>query len=417
MVDGQFGNFCMRIQRRKVNELVNNIVSEFQLTKNVTYGIGTSKFLYQNDLVKNAEKICVISDKGLEAAGVVDKFKNDLRKESEQVISFTDISGEPSFQLIGKAVDYLKVNQVDLVIGLGGGSALDVAKASSALFDKEDPTVYYSGKRTIENRSMKCIVLPTTSGTGSEVTKNAIFGDEVEKVKRGIVSEYLLPDLAIVDPELSVSCPARVTAASGVDAFTHAIESYISVNATIHTRIYAEKAMELFPNYITKAVHNGKDLEARAGMSWVSLLAGVSLANAGVGAVHALAYPLGGEFKVEHGVANALLMPFVFEVIGKTCTEDMVTVAKLLKLGDFSKNPYEALDVIVDYLYHLLIDLHIPSSLKELGVEEGSLTHLAKQASKIGRLLDNTPYKLSEMQILEIYRNAYRGREVKLNAN
>src|SRR5699024_1120988 len=144
------------------------------------------------------------------------------------------------------------------------------------------------------------------------------------------------------------------------------------------TRMYAEKAIELFPKYITKAVHNGKDILAREGMSRVSFLAGVSLANAGVGAVHALAYPLGGEFKIEHGVANALLMPFVFEVIGKTCTDDMVTIAELLKLGNYSESPNDALNKIVQYLYKLLSDLNLPTSLKALGIEKSDLPNLAK---------------------------------------
>jgi alcohol dehydrogenase class IV len=145
-------------------------------------------------------------------------------------------------------------------------------------------------------------------------------------------------------------------------------------------------------------------------MSWVSSLAGVALANAGVGAVHALAYPLGGRFHIEHGVANALLMPFVFQVIGKTCTEEMIEVAAFLHLGDFKSRPHDALNAVVDYLLHLLDDLDLPTSLSELGIDEESLPMLAEQAAKIDRLLSNTPYKLNEQKILKIYQSAFKGK-------
>src|SRR5699024_3659268 len=288
---------------------------------------------------------------------------------------------------------------------------MDIAKASAALYGKQNVEDYFSGERVIGKRTMGCILLPTTSGTGAEVTKNAIFGDEKQEIKRGIVSSNLLPDMAIIDPELTLTCPQRVTASSGIDAFTHAIESYISVNASVQTRIYSEKAMQLFGESIVKAVHNGDDLDARTQMSWVSLLAGTSLANAGVGAVHALAYPLGGEYQFEHGVVNALLMPFVFKVIRKTCTKDMKRVAELLNLEYVKNSNYGALYAIVNYLYVLLEDLGLPTSLKKLDVKQSDLSNLAEQASKIVRLLANTPYKLSEEKILEIYESAFIGIE------
>ncbi|WP_210468023.1 iron-containing alcohol dehydrogenase [Sporosarcina sp. 6E9] len=355
------------------------------------------------------KKVCIISDKGLERVGLVQKVINLLDPIGITITTFTELEGEPSFQLVEQASKMVKEKQCDLVIGIGGGSALDVAKVAAALGDKEELIPYLSGAQTIEGRNIHCILLPTTSGTGSEVTMNAIFGDKEQGVKRGIVSPALLPDIAIIDPELTISCPPTVTAASGIDAFTHALESYISVNATPLTKIYAEKAMKLFPIYITKAVHNGVDIEARSGMSWVSVLAGVTLANAGVGAVHALAYPLGGTYSIEHGVANALLMPFVFKVIGKTCVNEMVNVASFLQLGDFSSNRYQALDTVVDYLFGLLEELNLPTSLKELDVTEESLPLLAEQASKVNRLLANTPYRLSQEKILAIYKNAYNG--------
>ncbi|WP_099353426.1 iron-containing alcohol dehydrogenase [Fredinandcohnia onubensis] len=383
---------------------------DFKMPENVRFGVGAHKSLPDEVRRIGARKIGLISDKGLEKAGVVDKIKNLLESLAVPIATFTDIQGEPSFSLLRNTIDHLKQEECDLIIGIGGGSAMDVAKTTAALIPIEVDTDYISGTKVIETRGIPCILLPTTSGTGAEVTMNAIFADEEREVKRGLVSPALLPTLAIVDPSLTLSCPPKVTAASGVDAFTHAIESYIAVKATPLTKIYAEKAMKLFPNYITKAVHHGNDLEARIGMSWVSHLAGVSLANAGVGAVHALSYPLGGKYHIEHGVANALLMPYVFDVIGKTCMAEMVDIATLIGIGDYSNRPFEAQGAVVNYLYHLLHDLDLPISLQELGIKEQDLPQLAVEASKIDRLLLNTPNKLTEQKILNIYQKAFNGK-------
>ncbi|MCT1578421.1 iron-containing alcohol dehydrogenase [Oceanobacillus kimchii] len=385
--------------------------NDFQIPSVIRFGEGALATVKEEVAKKNPSKLFIISDKGVAQAGLVEKLTDVLKSLQLPVETMTDIAGEPSFGLVEKTIHLLNQSEADMVIGIGGGSALDVAKASAALHDKQNLPSYFSGDKVIENRTTPCVLLPTTSGTGAEVTKNAIFADEEAGLKRGIVSPALLPDAAIVDPELTVSCPARVTAASGVDAFTHAIESYISTNATIKTRIYSEKSMKLFAQHITNAVHNGSNIEGRTGMSWASLLGGVSLANAGVGAVHAMAYPLGGTYHIEHGVANALLMPYVFKVIGKTCIDDMVNVASFLEIGDYSKSKHDALDAVIGYLIQLLQDLNLPTSLKELGVKEADLPDLAEQASQVKRLLSNTPYRLSEEQILRIYEDAYEGGE------
>ncbi len=386
------------------------INQDFRMPTVFRVGVGSFTTLVNEIKAMKVKKVAVVSDKGLEQVGVVQKVIDLIEPLSVPTVTYTNIAGEPTFQLLQEAVRTLDAEECDLIIGIGGGSALDVAKATAALCGKDHLSPYLSGAKTIESRTVKCILLPTTSGTGSEVTMNAIFGDEEQQVKRGLVSPMFLPDVAIIDPELTISCPPRVTAASGVDAFTHAIESYIAIKATPLTKVYSEKAMKLFTSNITRAVHNGRDLDARIGMSWVSSLAGVALANAGVGAVHALAYPLGGRFHIEHGIANALLMPFVFEVIGKTCTEEMIDVAAFLHLGDFKSRPHDALNAVVDYLYQLLDDLDLPTSLSELGIDEASLPMLAEQASKIDRLLSNTPYKLNEQKILKIYQSAFKGK-------
>lgn len=382
---------------------------DFRIPKNLRFGVGA--FAELPKVLENlqAKKVAIISDKGLKKAGLVSQTIQLCRTLPVGTTSFSDLAGEPTFTLLEHVYKRIRKENCDTVIGIGGGSALDVAKTVAALLDKDEIHPFLSGQKTIESRTHSLILIPTTSGTGSEVTMNAIFGDEEQQLKRGLISTTFLPDLAIIDPLLTVSCPKRVTAASGVDAFTHAIESYVAVRATPLTKMYAEKAMKLFPLSITRAVHFGSDVEARTNMSWVSVLAGVSLANAGVGAVHALAYPLGGKYHIEHGVANALLMPYVFALTGAACTKEMVEVASFLKLGDYENRPHDAQNAVVQYLFSLLGKLNLPTTLKELGVEEGSLPEMAKQVMAIHRLLSNTPYSLREEEVLSIYQNAYQG--------
>src|SRR5699024_3865839 len=218
---------------------------DFQMPKTVRFGLHTFATLKDEIRLVQPNKIGIISDKGLEKAGVVQKVKDLLEPTAITLMTFTDIAGEPSFQLLQEAIAFLQEAACDIVIGIGGGTAMDVAKASAALLDKEDVNAYLYEDQTIEERTTPCILLPTTSGTGAEVTMNAIFGDEEQELKRGVVSTALLPDLAIIDPELTKSCPSRVTAASGVDAFTHAIESYVAPKANPYTKMYAQKAMEM----------------------------------------------------------------------------------------------------------------------------------------------------------------------------
>jgi alcohol dehydrogenase len=387
-------------------------IHDFRMPGNVK--IGRDSFFTIHEDIRNIKpsQIVFISDKGLEKAGIVEEIINELSIHNIPIKTFTNIVGEPDFETVSEAIAFIKEQHADLVLGLGGGSALDVAKASAALADKDPILVekILAGEAVPEAKGIKSILIPTTSGTGSEVTMNAIFGDHKHDVKRGIVSPHYLPDTAIIDPVLTMSCPPMVSAASGVDAFTHAIESYVSKKATPLTKMYAAEAMKRFSKNITKVVFNGSDLDAREEMSWVSLLAGVSLANAGVGAVHALAYPLGGKYHIAHGVANALLLPYVFNVTGKTCINEMVEIAEFLSLGDFNDRPHQALTAVVEYLHGLLEELNLPASLKELDVKEEDLENLAAEASKVSRLLDNTPYTLNVKAIHEIYKDAYQGR-------
>jgi len=268
-------------------------------------------------------------------------------------------------------------------------------------------TVYdYLGVNLVKNPGIPTILIPTTAGTGAEATPNAILTDTKEKLKKAIVSPYILPRVTIVDPLLTLSMPPSVTSSSGIDALTHAIESYTSNNATILTDLFAKEAMILIGRSLRTAVANGNNLEARYEMSIGSLYAGISLANAGVTGVHALAYPLGGQFNVAHGIANGLLLPYVmeFNVLGN--------IPKFAQIAQFLGEKLDHM-TLLDQAYQaaktvkaIYRDLKIPQSLTELNVPKEAIPGMSKAAMNVARLMGNNPRTMTVQDVERIYEKA-----------
>ena len=353
------------------------------------------------------KKIFLITDKGLMNAGVSQKVGDCLAGNGVEITVYSEAEREPSVENVEKAAHELKKGAYDLVIGLGGGSPLDVAKGSAVLANNEGSILDYVGVDLIPKPGLPLVLIPTTAGTGAEVTKNAIFTDVKAQLKKGIVSEYLLPRVAIVDPKLTVSVPAKITAATGMDALTHAIESYTSPKATIQTDLYALEAIKLISGNLRRVVSDGSDLEAREKMAAGSMFAGISLANAGVGAVHALAYPLGGQFGISHGLANALLLPYVmeFNIIGDL--EKFKNVAAAMGQVVKGKCVREAAFMALTAVQELSKDIGIPQSLKEVEVPKEALEELSLAAVDVKRLLNNNPRQVELDDIRRIYQAAY----------
>jgi alcohol dehydrogenase class IV len=258
----------------------------------------------------------------------------------------------------------------------------------------------------VKNPGIPTILIPTTAGTGAEATPNAILTDTKEKLKKAVVSPYIFPRVAIVDPLLTLSMPPSVTSSSGIDALTHAIESFTSNNATILTDLFAKEAIIFISRSIRTAVANGSNLEARYDMSIGSLYAGISLANAGVTAVHALAYPLGGQFNVAHGIANGLLLPYVmeFNVLGN--------IPKFAQIAQFLGEKVDHMSLL-DQAYQaaravksIYRDLKIPQSLTELNVPKEAIPGMAKAAMNVTRLMGNNPRTMTVQDVERIYEKA-----------
>ncbi len=381
-------------------------VNIFRTTGRILMGVGALSRIADELKQLGANRVLVVTDKGLVQSGIVGKLENFLKDSSVKYDIFDDVKADPNYEIIYDTVKAVKDNGIDTIIGIGGGSSLDIAKVTSIGATNEGDITQFFGIDMVKNAGLKTILIPTTAGTGSEVTPIAILSDVKEKLKKGVVSSYLLPNVAILDASLTVSLPPKVTASTGMDALIHAIEAFTSIHATFLTDTLAVKAIELIYNSIRAAYANGANLEARENMLLGSMLAGKAFANAGVTAVHAFAYPIGAEFHIPHGVANTImLIPVMkFNFLG-----NLSKFAKLTSLlGEKTEGLSErkSAELAVETLEVLAEDLNVPRSLKKFGVEEKHVPELAEGAMKVTRLLANNPRVLTLDDAKEIYRMA-----------
>lgn len=358
----------------------------------------------------NARKILVITDPFLKDIGITNKVVDPLVESGYSTEIYTDVVPEPPLAIGEKLVAYTRENAFDLVIGVGGGSALDLSKLAGVLASNEGKVADYlnlTGSKKVTKKGIPTILIPTTSGTGSEVTNISVLS--LETTKDVITHDYLLADVAIVDPALTISLPPKVTAATGVDALTHAIESYISKNATPVSDALALQAIRLISNSIRQAVFNGEDKQARTDMSYGSYLAGLAFFNAGVAGVHALAYPLGGQFHIAHGDSNAVLLPYVMGYIRPSCEKRMKDIYDAMGFSSANLSQKEASYKCVAELKRLVEDVNIPSTLKGFNITEDVLDSLTKDALGQKRILKRSPMSLLKEDIYTIYKAAYDG--------
>lgn len=357
------------------------------------------------------ERVALFADPIVLQLGLAEVIEEILKNKKIEYMVYSDITPEPSVMKADEAVKVVRDYKTDMVIAVGGGSCLDLAKVAACMVKNEGSVADYlnlTGTKKFNNPGVTKILIPTTAGTGSEVTFNAVFA--LETSKDIISSEYILADVAIIDPELTYTVPSKPTAASGIDALAHAIESLTSKGATEITDTLALEAVRKINRNIRTAVWNGSDVKARGEMAWGSLLASLSYFNSGVHAVHALAYPLGGLFHLSHGESNAAVLPYVFDNIWVSCLAKMGAIAEALDLVKEGKNDREIALMTVKYLQDLTKDVGLPVSIKEYGIKETDLDGLAEDAAKQKRLLGKCPKQLRLEDIRKIYQNAYDGK-------
>jgi len=369
-------------------------------------GFGALDRLGQEAMNIGSKKALMVTDKGVVNSGIEKKVKDHLEKNGVNVEIFDKVMSDPDIANAEACIEMAKMDRYDLIIGVGGGSSMDIASIASVMVTNTGTVYDYFGINLVKNPGIPTILIPTTAGTGAEATPNAVFTDTKERLKKTVVSPHILPQVAIIDPLLHLSMPPSVTSSSGIDALTHAIESYTSNNATVLTDLFAKESMIMIGRSLRTAVANGNDMEARYNMAIGSLYSGISLANAGVTAVHALAYPLGGQFNVAHGIANGLLLPYVmeFNVLGN--------IPKFAQIAQFLGEKLDHLSLLeqayqgakaVKAIYR---DLKIPQSLTELKVPKEAIPAMAKAAINVTRLMGNNPRTMTVQDVERIYEKA-----------
>ncbi|MBT2583395.1 iron-containing alcohol dehydrogenase [Planococcus sp. ISL-109] len=359
----------------------------------------------------DGKHILLVTDPFLVELGLADQVTGPLERAGCKISLYTEVVPEPPLAVGEKLVAFAKNGSFDLVIGLGGGSALDLAKLAAVLAANAGTVADYlnlSGTRAIEEKGLPKILIPTTSGTGSEVTNISVLS--LETTKDVIAHDWLLADVAIVDPALTLSLPPKITAATGIDALTHAVEAYISVNANPVTDAMALQAIRLISGSIRTAVQDGNDRDARSAMSYGSFIAGIAFFNAGVAGVHALAYPLGGQFHISHGESNAVLLPYVMDYIRPSCEERMKDIYEALGFSTEDLSAGSASTRCIDELHRLVKDVGIETTLQGFGIPESALERLADAGAEQKRILARSPMPLARDDIYSIYKSAFAGR-------
>lgn len=369
----------------------------------ILFGQGTLDRLAAETEALRARRALIMTDPIMARLGLTEQVQKALPAGTEATV-YTDVVPEPPVESLDAVIRLVRDGGYDLIIGFGGGSSLDSAKLAAIMATNEGSVRDFVGVGLVPKPGLPTILIPTTAGTGSEVTNIAIITDGT--LKKGIVSPYLYATVAICDPVLTLTMPPAITAATGMDALTHAVEAYVSVNASPMSDALAMEAVRIIGRHLRRAYANGTDVAAREQMLLGAMLAGLAFANAGVGAVHALAYPLGGEFHVSHGVANALLLSPVmsFNLVG--CVDRLGDVARAMGEPVDGLSPVGAAEAAVAAMRRLNGDVEIPQNLRAVGVPESALPGLAAGAAKVTRLWANNPRKATEAQILEIYRRA-----------
>ena len=368
----------------------------------LVFGNGTLVQLPEDVLQLKPSRVFIATIEPLKSA--ISEFVNTLEKNKIEVLQDTSIIAEPSFSDFEKLMLTVTPFNPDVVIGIGGGSVLDIAKLVAAQLDNEQALKDYVGIGLLKGRKKKLICVPATSGTGSEVSPNAILVDE-ENQKKGIISPFLVPDIVYIDPLLTISVPPAITAATGLDALTHCLEAYTNKFAQPFIDIYAYEGMRLIAANIAMAVKDGKNIEAREKVAMGSLLGGFCLGPVNTAGVHALSYPLGSMFHLAHGLSNALLLPYVMEYNIPAAIKKYADVAIALgceRQADDKTTACAGVRKIKD----LIKACGIPATLKEVNVPESAIPQMAADAMKIQRLLKNNPREITETDAVDIYTNA-----------
>ena len=333
---------------------------------------------------------------------MISEMINTLTEKGVSIEVYENIMQEPSVNDFKQTLNAARQFGADSVVGVGGGSVLDVAKLVAALVESEQQVEDLFGIGFVKQRGKWFACMPTTAGTGSEVSPNAILLDERDNMKKGIVSPHLMADAAYIDPKLTWSVPAKITAETGMDALTHCLEAYTNKFAHPVVDVYALQGIRLIAANLLRAVKNGNDIEAREALALGSMYGGLCLGPVNTAAVHALSYPLGSEFHLSHGLSNAILLPAVMRFNICANPKKYAEVALACGVAPGATDEETALKG-VEFIAQLSKDCGIPTTITELGIPASAVDGMAKAAMGVQRLLKNNPREVTEEDARGIY--------------
>lgn len=348
-------------------------------------------------------KALVVSDRQLVTSGVAEQVLSILRKSGLDYVVYDEIQPNPTCQNVHDGLQVFQDHGCDAIISIGGGSPQDAAKGIGIVATNGGHIREYEGFHQSKHKSVPLVAVNTTAGTSSEVTINYVITDEERKVKMVMVDRNSLVSLSVNDPELMLSKPASLTAATGMDALTHAVEAMVTPGGFTVTSATAAAAVELIFEYLPRAVKDGSDLEAREHMTYACFLGGIAFNNAGLGYVHAMAHQLGGVYDLPHGVCNAMLLPYVEELNAKHVPGKFRHIAKAIGMDVKGRSDDECSDYVIEAIRQLSKEVGIPEKLSELGVKDPDVELLADNAMKDACAPGN-PYQPSKDEVMELFR-------------
>lgn len=358
-------------------------------------------------LDRNASKVLIVSDPGIKGVGILDRVAAILSGAGLASGIFSEVKSDPAFDVARASVAFARECKPDIVVGIGGGSSLDTAKLTAVMLGNPDPIENYVGMDLVENPGVPLILIPTTAGTGSEVTSICVLSDTVSQIKKAVVSPYLYARSVLLDPELTVALPPHITATTGVDALVHAIESFSGIRATAFTDALNIQAIALIGANLRRAYRDGADHEARKNMLFASCITGMAFSNTQNGLDHALALALGGKYHLPHGLLTAFLCPWVMEFNLPAAKEKYARIALAMGEDTAGLSNEKAAGLAVKAVRALLEDLNIPTRLSAHGIPSDEFPAVAKATVGAVRLISNNPRKVTEADVVALLEANY----------
>lgn len=384
----------------EIGDLLSRAYS-FQLPRKILFGVGTAERVGSEARTIGGKEVLLVTDQNLVRMDIPRRVEELLVKEGFDVNVFSDVEAEPRIEMAEEVAQAARTKRYHMIVGVGGGSVLDMAKVASIAATNLRPMRHYVGVDLVQKAGLPKVLVPTTAGTGSEVTNTAVVSFTEDEIKTAIVTPYMIADVAIVDPSLTYTMPPRVTASTGLDALSHALEAILSVNANLITDSLALESARLICKRLPLAYRRG-DSESRYWMSLGALMAGMALGNAGVCLGHALAYTFAVAYRVPHGISCGLVLPYIFRYNASAISWKLPRVSEAMGIDAKTIEASELTSSISESIFRLMGEIEAPARLRDVGIPEEAIAKMADRLFSIRRLIQRNPKPVTKEDALKL---------------